>query len=165
LPLFRDRWPLALYHQIPRFFLPRSSSGFLYAATDWGLCRIELPSISEPISDPGATSDNNEEEQPAETGSPLLPTTTALGQSFPNPFNFQATIPYQLAASAPVLLEIFDLQGHRVRTLELGTQPPGFYQEVWNRRDDQGQKLASGVYLVRMGAGGYSAVRKVLLVK
>ncbi|MCC7264145.1 MAG: T9SS type A sorting domain-containing protein [Candidatus Latescibacteria bacterium] len=165
LPLFRDRWPLALYHQIPRFFLPRSSSGFLYAVTDWGLCRIELPSISEPISDPGATSDNNEEEQPAETRSPPLPTITALGQSFPNPFNLQTSTPYQLATSSVVRLEIFDLQGHRVRTIEKGTQPPGFYQEIWHRRDDQGQKLASGVYLVRLQAGSYSAVRKVLLVK
>ncbi len=108
---------------------------------------------------------SGQDDPPQEAEPPPLPTTTALGQSFPNPFNFQATITYQLAVSAPVLLEIFDLQGHRVRTIEKGTQPPGFYQEVWNRMDDQGQKLASGVYLIRLQAGNFSALRKALLVK
>jgi hypothetical protein len=115
----------------------------------------------------GDTTGNNsgEDDETPEEETPPLPTTTALGQSFPNPVNFQTTIPYQLATSNAVRLEIFDLQGHRIRTFRQGVQPPGFYQETWNRRDDQGQKVASGVYLVRMEAGDYSAVRKVLLLK
>jgi photosystem II stability/assembly factor-like uncharacterized protein len=96
---------------------------------------------------------------------PALPTTTALGQNFPNPFNLQTTIPYQLATPGVVRLEIFDIQGHRVRMLGEGLQPSGFYQLIWNRRDDRGQQLASGVYLVRMEVGDYSAVHKILLLK
>lgn len=94
-----------------------------------------------------------------------LPTTTALGQNFPNPFNLQTSIPYRLKASSVVLLEIFDLQGHRVRTLKQGLQPPGRYRLVWDGRDGQGQELASGIYLVRLQVGNFAAVRKALLIK
>jgi photosystem II stability/assembly factor-like uncharacterized protein len=94
-----------------------------------------------------------------------LPTTTALGQNFPNPFNLQTTIPYQLTTLSIVRLEIFDLQGHQIRALKQSLQPPGFYRLVWDGRNDQGQKLASGVYLIRLEAGSYSALRKALLIK
>ncbi|MCC7264144.1 MAG: T9SS type A sorting domain-containing protein [Candidatus Latescibacteria bacterium] len=149
----------------------------VYAGTAKGLYSTGTPgavvvdtagSVSDTTAATGGdTTGNNsgEDDETPEEETPPLPTITALGQSFPNPFNLQTSTPYQLATSSVVRLEIFDLQGHRVRTIEKGTQPPGFYQEIWHRRDDQGQKLASGVYLVRLQAGSYSAVRKVLLLK
>ena len=101
---------------------------------------------------------------------PVLPNTTELLTNFPNPFNPETWIPYQLAKPAEVMLTIYDIQGRVVRTLRLGHQPAGFYQNRskaahWDGRNHLGEKVATGVYFYTLKAGDYTATRKLLIRK
>ena len=107
----------------------------------------------------------------------LAPEAFVLQANYPNPFNPATTIRYQVAAAAPVRLEIFDVLGQRVRTLVAETQSAGFHRVVWDSRDDSGRAVAAGIYLYRLQAGhvadrayrgevgSFSQVRKLLLLK
>ncbi len=101
---------------------------------------------------------------------PVLPKTTELLSNYPNPFNPETWIPYQLAKPADVTITIYDIQGRVVRTLRLGHQPAGFYQNRskaahWNGRNYLGEKVATGVYFYTLKAGDYIATRKLLIRK
>ena len=95
---------------------------------------------------------------------------TRLLQNYPNPFNPETWIPYQLATEADVTVVIYNSGGQRVRTLKLGSQPPGLYltQEkaaYWDGRSDTGEWVSSGTYFYRLQAGGYSAAKKMIILK
>ncbi len=83
-----------------------------------------------------------------------------LSQAYPNPFNAQTRLNYALAKESKVSIKIYDLNGNLVQTLIEGKQPAGRFQTVWN-----GINAANGVYLVKMEAGEFNAVRKVTMVK
>ena len=102
--------------------------------------------------------------------SPPLPTQTALLANFPNPFNPDTYIPYQLHALAHVHLSIYDVRGALVREIDLGYRAAGQYLTStsaahWAGRDYRGQRVASGVYLYRLQAGPVAHVRKMVVVK
>ena len=94
----------------------------------------------------------------------------ALLRNFPNPFNPETWIPYQLSESAEVTLTIYDIQGHVVRALDLGHQRAGMYQShsraaYWVGRNAVGEPVASGVYFYTLTAGDFTATRKMLIRK
>ena len=100
----------------------------------------------------------------------LAPQTTALLANYPNPFNPETWIPYQLAAPAEVGLTIYAANGAVVRTLTLGHQPAGTYQNrsraaYWDGRNELGESVASGIYFYTLTAGDFSATRKMLIRK
>ena len=100
----------------------------------------------------------------------LTPKETALLPNYPNPFNPETWMPYQLAEDAFVTLTIYDGRGRAVRTLEIGHRISGFYEDrsqaiYWDGRNDFGEGVASGVYFYRLSAGDYSATRKMLIIK
>ena len=102
--------------------------------------------------------------------SPPLPTQTTLLANFPNPFNPDTYIPYQLHAPAQVRLMIYDVRGALVREIDLGYRTVGQYLTStsaahWDGRDHRGQRVASGVYLYHLQAGPVAHVRKMVLVK
>ena len=90
----------------------------------------------------------------------------ALRQNFPNPFNPDTTIKYDLAESADVTLQIYNVLGQVVRTL-VGSeaQNAGRYQIRWNGMDDRGVPVSSGVYFYQISAGKFQDVRKLMLLK
>ncbi len=99
-----------------------------------------------------------------------LPTQTALLANFPNPFNPDTYIPYQLHAPAHVRLSIYDVRGALVREIDVGYRAAGPYLTStsaarWDGRDQGGQHVASGVYLYRLQAGLVAQVRKMVLIK
>ena len=99
-----------------------------------------------------------------------LPQKTELLTNYPNPFNPETWIPYQLAASADVTLTIYAADGAVVRTLAVGHQPAGTYQSraraaYWNGRNAVGELVASGVYFYTLTAGDFRATRKLLIRK
>ena len=99
-----------------------------------------------------------------------LPAKTALLPNFPNPFNPETWIPYQLAEPAEVTITIYDVRGSVVRTLLLGNQPAGLYRSRskaahWDGRNQLGEKVATGVYFYTLKAGDYTATRKLLIRK
>ena len=100
----------------------------------------------------------------------LTPKETALLANYPNPFNPETWIPYQLAEAADVVLTIYAVDGTVVRTLALGHQPVGIYQDrdravYWDGKNAVGESVASGVYFYTLTAGDFSATRKMLIRK
>ena len=98
-------------------------------------------------------------------GSPSIPKVTKLGNSFPNPFNPNTTIRYQLENPGNVKIDIYNQRGQMVRSFERSHDAAGHYQISWDGRDSSGKALASGVYLYRMTSGSYSATKKMVLKK
>ena len=88
-----------------------------------------------------------------------------LAQNYPNPFNPDTLIRYALADAAHVRVVIYNAAGQVVRTLVDADQTLGFYTIRWDSRNDQFERVASGIYLYRIEAGGFSQVRKMTLVK
>ena len=100
----------------------------------------------------------------------LTPKRTALLPNYPNPFNPETWIPYQLSEDADVMLTIYDTNGIIVRRVDLGHRVAGYYAErekaaYWDGRNEFGEGVASGVYVYHLSAGEYSAARKMLVVK
>ncbi len=98
------------------------------------------------------------------------PQKTALLANYPNPFNPETWIPYQLAKPAEVTLHIYAPDGKLVRTLALGHQAVGKYHErsraaYWDGKNEVGESVASGVYFYTLTAGDFSATRKMLIRK
>ncbi len=91
----------------------------------------------------------------------------ALHQNFPNPFNPDTTIKYDLAESADVTLQIYNVLGQVVRTLVASeAQNAGRYQIRWNGMDERGVPVSSGIYFYQIAADGkFSDVRKLMLLK
>jgi len=97
---------------------------------------------------------------------PLVPVQFDLLQNFPNPFNPETSIRYNLPAASQVKLEIFDVLGRKVRTLVNGEQKnAGYHSTLWNGRDDSGRQVASGVYIYRIVSDQQSLSRKMILMK
>ncbi len=96
----------------------------------------------------------------------LIPVTiTQLNGNYPNPFNPETIISYDIKDACYVSLEIYNLRGQLVRTLVKDTLPSGRYRTVFNARDVKGLPLGSGVYFYRFTAGDYHATRKMLLME
>ena len=109
----------------------------------------------------------------------LTPESTALLANYPNPFNPETWIPYQLSESTDVTLRIYAVSGTLVRTLHLGHQPAGIYQSrsraaYWDGKNEVGESVASGIYFYTLStestrdsvpAGDFTATRKMLIRK
>ena len=89
----------------------------------------------------------------------------ALDPNYPNPFNSSTTIRYRLEEPGRVRLEIFDVQGQKVKTLADGYTGAGVYQVEWDGADASGKAVATGVYLAHLQKGNASLVHKMLLLK
>ena len=97
------------------------------------------------------------------TGS-ALPERFTLGQNYPNPFNPSTIIPYQLATSAPVRLEVFNLLGQHIATLVDGERSAGFHTATWHATDAAGRAVGAGVYVYRMTVGVESQTGRMVLI-
>ena len=100
----------------------------------------------------------------------LIPKETSLLPNYPNPFNPETWIPYQLSQPAEVTLHIYAVNGTLVRRLTLGHQPAGIYQSrsraaYWDGRNEIGEPVASGLYFYILTAGDFTATRKMLVRK
>ena len=98
------------------------------------------------------------------------PTKTALLANYPNPFNPETWIPYQLSKSTKVTLTIYNVKGETVRQFTLGLQVAGDYLSRnraihWDGKNQSGEKVSTGVYFYRFTAGNYSATRRMLIIK
>ena len=100
----------------------------------------------------------------------IPPERTDVFANYPNPFNPETWIPYQLAGVAEVTVRIYDATGALVRTLALGHQTAGIYQEksraaYWDGKNEMGESVASGLYFYTLTAGDFIATRKMLIRK
>ena len=100
----------------------------------------------------------------------LIPKETALLANYPNPFNPETWIPYQLATPAEVTLTVYDMNGKVVRRLAVGHRAAGMYQSrsraaYWDGRNQLGEPVASGLYFYTLTAGEFTATRRMLILK
>ncbi len=84
---------------------------------------------------------------------------------YPNPFNPSTTISYNLTARSHVSINVYNTKGQIVKNLCNEERNPGTFQLVWNGKDSNNKKCSSGVYFIRMNAGEYNSVKKVMLLK
>jgi len=103
--------------------------------TDWELVEIDRPDIA-------------------------LPTVTELYRNYPNPFNAQTVIEYQLPVSSTVKVEVYNLLGSRVATLIDAHQEAGYKSVTWDASE-----ISSGIYFYKLSAGDYTETRRMMLVK
>ena len=100
----------------------------------------------------------------------FIPKQNRLLVNYPNPFNPETWIPYQLATLADVSISIYTADGKIVRTLQLGNMPAGRYQSrsraaYWNGKNNNGEPVASGLYFYTLTADDFTATRKMLILK
>jgi 5-hydroxyisourate hydrolase-like protein (transthyretin family) len=98
------------------------------------------------------------------------PDQTQLLANYPNPFNPETWIPYELATDTDVRITIYNAQGVVIRTLQLGQQSAGYYTDreraaYWDGRNAYGEQVASGVYFYQLETDTMSALRKMVILK
>ncbi len=89
----------------------------------------------------------------------------ALYQNYPNPFNPMTSIPFVLQKKAQVELAIYDLQGNLVRLLAKEYLPAGRYSRTWDGRNQQGQRVSSGIYIYRLKANRQTLFHKMTYIR
>ena len=100
----------------------------------------------------------------------LAPKETILLPNYPNPFNPETWIPYQLAENASVTLTIYDMTGVVVRRLDLGHRLAGYYTDrtkaaYWNGRNESGESVASGLYFYQLATPSFRQLRRLVILK
>jgi hypothetical protein len=102
----------------------------------------------------------------------LIPYSLSLRQNYPNPFNAITIIPFSLKAQGPMFngpihttLILYNILGQKIRTLLDEEKLPGNYQVVWDGKNDQGEEVASGVYLYQLKAGTFTKTAKMSFLK
>ena len=125
---------------------------------DFALVSLDVPTASAPMN--------------TSLAAPGIPTPDATDSlsNYPNPFNPETWIPYQLAKSADVNITIYNVRGTVVRQLALGHQAAGVYHNrsraaYWDGRNALGEPVANGIYFYTLTAGEFSATRKMLIRK
>ena len=91
--------------------------------------------------------------------------TNKLTNNYPNPFNPETTISFEIAEKQQTTIEIYNMKGQKVRTLIDRTLEAGSHNLVWNGKDENGNSVASGLYLYRLKAGKYTSTKKMILMK
>ena len=99
-----------------------------------------------------------------------LPSRTILLPNYPNPFNPETWIPFRLAQGGEVVIRIYDVGGKLVRKLNLGRLEAGVYESrdraaYWDGRNEIGEEVSSGIYMIELSVGGYRGVRKMCLMR
>ena len=98
-------------------------------------------------------------------GKGILPDTVTLRAPYPNPFNAETVLVFDLPEAAPVDLAVYNLLGQHVRQLVRGEMGAGTHSAIWDGRDDRGQQVTSGTYFLVLSAGGEKRIRRALLLQ
>ena len=96
---------------------------------------------------------------------PLIPSEVSLLPAYPNPFNPETTIRFELPQAEDVAINIYNLHGQLVRKLVGENREAGIHEIVWDARDEAGRSMPSGVYLYRFQAGAFMEVKKLMLLR
>ncbi|MCH8838639.1 MAG: T9SS type A sorting domain-containing protein [Candidatus Marinimicrobia bacterium] len=96
---------------------------------------------------------------------PPVPKSFTLHQNFPNPFNPTTRIRYEIAQETQVALVIYNILGQEVFSRNEGYLNPGYYELLWNGRDQTGRQVSSGIYFVRLITAQYTKSIKMMMLK
>ncbi|HDP97578.1 MAG TPA: T9SS type A sorting domain-containing protein, partial [bacterium] len=119
----------------------------------------------EPVSIGGSLARNLPERSDLNDGfDEVVAETFDLSDPYPNPFNSQTIISYHVAEPTMVSINIYNQIGQEIRTLINEDKYPGIYQVIWDGRDNFGNQASTGIYLYRMRADKFIAVKKIILI-
>jgi hypothetical protein len=90
----------------------------------------------------------------------LLPEIFRVSQNYPNPFNASTVISYELPYQSQVTIDIYDILGRKVGTLQDCIKPAGYHQVIWDAKG-----ISSGVYFYRLQVDDYAEIKKMMLMK
>ncbi|MBN2830251.1 MAG: choice-of-anchor J domain-containing protein, partial [Candidatus Cloacimonetes bacterium] len=93
------------------------------------------------------------------------PSKTALLSNYPNPFNPETEIRFELNETSDVTIDVFNIKGQFVKRIAEGNYTVGGHSIVWNGKDTQNKLVSSGVYFYKMQSGTYTKTRKMILMK
>ena len=100
----------------------------------------------------------------------IIPDIFMLFQNYPNPYNPETWIPYQLPVDTKVTINIYGVTGHLIKTLSLGEKRAGMYisrdrAAHWDGRNESGERVSSGLYFYTIEAGNFRGIKRMLMVK
>jgi hypothetical protein len=98
-------------------------------------------------------------------GPGTAPTVPIVLNAYPNPFNPQVALSFELFQAGPVWVSIYDLRGRQTAILHAGYLGQGLHRLFWKGRDQEGRSVPAGIYMARLTAHGVTSTRKVVLVK
>jgi len=113
-------------------------------------------SVSWPIMGPNDVRDRNQ---------PNLPTSFALDQNHPNPFNPSTVIDFALPTASMVNVSIYNVLGQVVKTLVDKELPAGYWSATWDGTDNNGSAVTSGIYFYKIKAGSFQSTKKMMMLK
>ena len=96
---------------------------------------------------------------------PGIPLTYSISQNYPNPFNPLTSISYEIPKESFVIISVYNLLGQKVADLASNLHQAGYHNVIWNSMDMSGKPLSSGVYIYRIQADDFRAVKKMALLK
>ncbi len=131
--------------------VPTFDSELLFTTND-----PETPVVSIPVHVAGSSANDDNQNSPA---------VTRLDKNYPNPFNPETTIRFSIKNAGDVNLNVYNMKGQLIRRLVNQNLAAGPHHVVWNGKDDNGNSVASGIYLYRMESLGFSATQKMMLMK
>ncbi|MDH4223356.1 MAG: T9SS type A sorting domain-containing protein [candidate division Zixibacteria bacterium] len=108
---------------------------------------------------------------PVDKGEVILPKTFSLSQNYPNPFNPTTTITFKIGSNGETrealqtTLKIYNILGQVAKTLVDEPKLPGIYHQIWDSKNEQGEKVSSGVYFYQLKVGDYNETKKMVLLK
>ncbi|MEA1972150.1 MAG: T9SS type A sorting domain-containing protein, partial [Candidatus Cloacimonadota bacterium] len=112
---------------------------------------------------------SNEVEAIVETGSSTeeneITNIDRLIGNYPNPFNPETTISFNIQETNDVLLEIFNIKGQKIKTLINSALPAGNHKVVWNGTDENDLQVSSGIYFYKLRSTGFEQIKKMILMK
>ena len=108
---------------------------------------------------------NYYENQPELEQTPEFPQGYSLSTNYPNPFNPSTTISFSLPEAGDVSLNVYNVKGQLVKTLVNEQKELGNHSVVWNGKDNNDQKVSSGVYFYRINTGKFTEMKKMILMK
>ena len=92
-------------------------------------------------------------------------TANRLMGNYPNPFNPETTISFDVVKEAPVSIDIYNVKGQKVKTLVNNVMTAGTHTVVWRGDNNEGNKVTSGVYFYKMNTGSYTEIKKMVMMK
>ena len=94
-----------------------------------------------------------------------VPNDYCIFPNYPNPFNPSTSIHYGLPEQSDVVLQVYNIKGQLVKTLENGNQPAGYHEVTWYGKDENGKTVSSGIYFYKLSTDKFTSMKRMLLLK